>query len=121
MVFPLRAVSTSPGRWAPPPGMFSVKGTTAKTLTGRSSSAIACMAPSTAAPPDMSVFISSIALAGLIESPPESNTTPLPTRARKARASCGSCHISTTRAGLWLPAATAATPPKPSAAIWASS
>ena len=43
------------------------------------------MAPSTAAPPDMSCFISSMFAAGLIEIPPESNVIPLPTNARVGR------------------------------------
>ena len=37
-------------------------------------------APTTAAAPDMSCFISSMAAEGLIEMPPESKVTPLPTR-----------------------------------------
>ena len=59
--------------------MFSVAPTTATTRTGRRSRAIASTAPSTAAPPDMSNFISNILLAGLIEIPPVSNVTALPT------------------------------------------
>ena len=38
------------------------------------------MAAATAAPPDMSSFMRSMPSAGLIEMPPESNVTPLPTR-----------------------------------------
>ena len=49
------------------------------TRTGSSSRAIAAIAPSTAAPPDMSNFMSLILLPGLIEMPPESNVTALPT------------------------------------------
>ena len=37
------------------------------------------IAPITLAPPDMSVFISSMWLAGLMEMPPVSNVMPLPT------------------------------------------
>ena len=40
------------------------------------------MAPIVAAAPDMSNFISCMFPAGLIEIPPESNVTPLPTSAR---------------------------------------
>jgi len=60
--------------------MFSVAPTTAITRIGRPRPAIASTAPSTAAPPDMSNFISDILLAGLIEIPPVSKVTPLPTR-----------------------------------------
>jgi hypothetical protein len=59
--------------------MFSVEGTTATMLRGRPSSAIAPIASITAADPDMSIFISCIDPAGLIEMPPESKLTPLPT------------------------------------------
>jgi hypothetical protein len=38
----------------------------------------ACIAPSTAAPPDMSYFIFSMPSAGLSEMPPVSNVMPLP-------------------------------------------
>ena len=44
------------------------------------SSPTACMAPSTAAPPHMSNFISSIPPGGLRLMPPESKVKPLPTR-----------------------------------------
>ena len=79
IVVPLAAVTTSPGLTAVPDGMFSVAPTTATTRTGSRSSAIASIAPSTAAPPDMSNFMSDILLAPLIEIPPESNVTALPT------------------------------------------
>ena len=69
----------SPGRVAVPLGMFSVEGTHATTLTGSPSSAIAAIASSTAAPPDMSIFISSILAEGLMEIPPVSKVTALPT------------------------------------------
>src|SRR5262249_11053383 len=42
------------------------------------SSAMACMAPSTAAAPPMSAFIVSMDFAGLRDRPPESNVIPLP-------------------------------------------
>ena len=69
----------SPGLVAVPLGMFSVEGTTATRSSGRPSSAIAATASSTAAPPDMSIFISSIFAEGLIEIPPVSKVTALPT------------------------------------------
>jgi hypothetical protein len=62
--------------------MFSVAGITATSFTASSSSAIAATASSTAAAPDMSIFISCIEPAGLIEIPPVSKVTPLPTRPR---------------------------------------
>ena len=49
---------------------------------GSSSSAIAATVSSTAAAPDMSIFISCIPAEGLIEMPPVSKVTPLPTRPR---------------------------------------
>ena len=51
---------------------------------------MADMAPSTAAAPDLSVFIVSMPSAVLIDRPPESNVIPLPTRARVAVAPGGS-------------------------------
>ena len=62
--------------------MFSVDGTTAVTCAGSPSVAIASMASITAAPPDMSNFISCIFPAGLIEIPPVSKVTALPTSER---------------------------------------
>ena len=59
--------------------MFSVAGTTAVRLTGSPSWAIAPVASITAAPPDMSNFISCILAEGLIEMPPVSKVTALPT------------------------------------------
>ena len=49
------------------------------TLTLGLSSAMARMAPSMAAPPAMSYFIFSMPSAGLMEMPPVSKVTPLPT------------------------------------------
>ena len=51
-------------------------------MTGSPSRAIAPVASSTAAPPDMSNFISCIFAEGLIEIPPVSNVTALPTKPR---------------------------------------
>jgi VWFA-related protein len=58
------------------PGMFSTIGMTPMQRTGAPSRAIAVIAPSTAAAPDMSSFILSMFSAGLIEMPPVSNVTP---------------------------------------------
>ena len=82
IVLPFSAVTMSPGLTDRPLGMFSVDGTTATIRTGRSSSATAPMASITAAPPDMSNFISCIFALGLIEIPPVSNVTALPTYPR---------------------------------------
>ena len=76
----------SPGLIAVPEGMFSVVGTTATISTGSPSSAIAATASSTAAAPDMSIFISCIPAPGLSEMPPVSKVTPLPTKATGAPA-----------------------------------
>ena len=43
---------------------------------------MACIAPIIAAPPAMSYFIFSMPSAGLMETPPVSNVTPLPTSPR---------------------------------------
>ena len=72
----------SPGLTAWPLGMFSVDGTTAVMVAGTPSSAMPAIASITAAPPDMSNFISCIFAEGLIEIPPVSNVTALPTNAR---------------------------------------
>ena len=61
--------------------MFSVAGTMPTTLIGSCSWLTAFSVPSTEAAPHMSNFISSIAALGLIEIPPVSKVTPLPTRA----------------------------------------
>ena len=74
-------VTTSPGLLAAPPGMFSVAGMTATTLSGNFISATAFIVPSTLAAPDMSNFISSISRPGFNEMPPLSKVMPLPTRA----------------------------------------
>jgi len=63
-----------------PLGMFSVAQTMPITLTFGLSMAMARMAPIMAAPPAISYFIFSIPSAGLMEMPPVSNVTPLPTR-----------------------------------------
>jgi hypothetical protein len=84
-VWPDIVVTTSPGREALPPGMFSQVATTPTTLTGAFMPASARSAPSTLPAPDMSNFISSISGAGLSEMPPVSNVMPLPTNTSGAR------------------------------------
>ncbi len=69
----------SPGLTERPLGRFSVAPTTATSLTGSASRAIAATASITAAPPDMSNFISAIFAPGFSEMPPLSNVTALPT------------------------------------------
>ena len=82
-VLPLALVTTSPGRCALPPGMFSVAATTAITSKGGRRPAITSMAASVAAAPAMSPFILYMPSAPLIEMPPLSNVMPLPTMASR--------------------------------------
>ena len=82
MVFPESDVTISPGRCARLPTMFSTAGTSAVTGIDGFSCAMARIAPSTAAPPAMSYFIFSMPSAGLMETPPVSKVTPLPTSPR---------------------------------------
>jgi len=70
----------SPGFCAAPPGMFSVDGTTQITLTLGFSAARARMTPKHGGAPAMSYFIFSMPSAGLMEMPPVSKVTALPTR-----------------------------------------
>ena len=70
----------SPGFTDRPLGRFSVAPTTATSLTGSFRRAIASTASSTAAPPDMSNFISAIFGPGFSEMPPLSKVTALPTK-----------------------------------------
>jgi hypothetical protein len=60
--------------------MFSAAGTTAMTRIGAFSKAMARSAATTVAAPAMSSFMRSMPSAGLMEMPPVSNVTPLPTR-----------------------------------------
>ena len=73
--------STSLGRIALPPGMFSAAAMIPMTFTGGLSAATACIAPSTVAPPPMSVFMLYMPSAGLMSRPPESKVIVLPTSA----------------------------------------
>ena len=61
--------------------MFSADGIAAITLIFGFSRAIACIVARIDAAPPMSIFIVSMPLASLIESPPESNAIPLPVSA----------------------------------------
>src|SRR3989441_594322 len=67
------------GFCARPRGMFSVAGTTATPFRAGLSRASARIPPSIVAPPAMSSFIFPMPSAGLMEIPPVSNVTPLPT------------------------------------------
>ena len=71
----------SPGRCALPSGMFSTSPTMPTAFTFALRSASVRISPETAAAPPMSPFMSSMPAAGLIEMPPVSKTTPLPTKA----------------------------------------
>ena len=79
IVLPLAASTMSPGLTDRPLGRFSVAPTTATTFSGRRRRAIAASASMTAAPPDMSNFISAILAPGFSDMPPLSNVTALPT------------------------------------------
>ena len=66
----------------------------------------------------MSIFIVSMPVAGLMDSPPESKVIPLPTRARNPSASPGGRQvISTNRGGCVEPRLTPRSPPSPASAI----
>jgi hypothetical protein len=67
IVLPLAAVTTSSGRMPVADTRFSTAPTTQTTSMGRFSSAIAAVASSTAAAPDMSNFIPLMLRAGLSE------------------------------------------------------
>ena len=82
-------VRTSEGRWAVPDGMFSARASHPLTRTGRPSRAAATTVASTAAAPAMSLFISSMPAAVLMDRPPESKVMPLPTSATYPRAPSG--------------------------------
>ena len=89
IVLPFAAVTMSPGLTARPPGRFSVAPMTATSFTGSRSCAIAATASTTAAPPDMSNFISAIFAPGFSEMPPLSNVTALPTKPSNGRSRGG--------------------------------
>ena len=78
IVWPDMEVTTSPGRWALPSGIFSASAQTQTTLTFALRVASAFIRPVTAPAPPMSHFIASMPSAGLIEMPPVSKVMPLP-------------------------------------------
>ena len=98
IVLPAAARTMSPGRWALPSGMFSTRPTRPTTLALALRLAIAIMAPTTAAEPPMSPFMSCIPGPGFNEIPPVSNVTPLPMSATGAAfLSLPPIHFMTTR------------------------
>ena len=110
-VLPPNMVMTSPGRVEPPPGMFSARHSHAVTLTGRPSSAMATMAWWIVAAPAMSLFMTCMLAAGLMEIPPVSNVMPLPTRARCLAALAGEYSTLTRRGPRSDPRPTPIRPP----------
>ncbi len=87
---------------------------TATTLTGSFRRAMAAMASSTAAPPPMSDFIVDIFIAGLMEMPPESKVTALPTRPSTGPTASSGAYLSVISCGSSsVPCATAAKAPIP--------
>ena len=122
-VLPLAPRITSPGLSALLPGMFSTAATTPTTRIGASSRLSARIAVITAAPPAMSSFIRSIISAGLIEMPPVSNVTPLPTSPSTGPPVTpgGVCDSVSRRAGSAEPRATPSISPISSFAIACSS
>ena len=72
----------SPGRVECGPGMFSTAGATASRGVPGARRATVFAAARTVQAPALSIFISSIRSEGLMEMPPESKQTPLPTIAR---------------------------------------
>ena len=112
----------SPGRWALPSGMFSTSPQTPITLALALRVASVFIAPATAPAPPMSHFIDSMPSAGLIEMPPVSKVTPLPTRATGlAPALPPFQRITSSRGGRTEPWATPSSEPMPSVAICFSS
>ena len=69
--------------------MFSANGAQASIATGNFNSAIAKIAPITAAAPLISLFIASMPFAGFSARPPVSKVMPLPTNAYRALALFG--------------------------------
>ena len=77
-VLPSALTTTSPGRCALGPGMFSAAAITAITSRGSFRAAMTSMAESTAAPPDMSSFMRLMFSGCFSEMPPLSKVMPLP-------------------------------------------
>ena len=121
-VLPLRNVSTSPSLSAEPDGMLSVHIRNAVTLLRQPSDLSDAIVASTAAAPDMSIFmIALIGLVGLRLRPPESYITPLPTSATCALGVRGVYVSLTIRGGSTEPALTPSMPPHPIASSWSRS
>ena len=121
-VSPFIVLTMSPGRWARPSGMFSTSPTRPTTLALALRSARAFITPATVPAPPMSMVISSMPWAGLIEMPPVSNTTPLPTSASGFSPFFPPCHcMTTTFEGLSEPCPTASSARMPSFSSAASS
>ena len=98
-MIPAALVTMSPGLIARPLGMFSQVGTRPTTLSGRPSSATTDIVAMTAAAPDMSNFISSIAPGSLREMPPVSKVIPFPTSTIGARGPRGALYSMTMNLG----------------------
>ena len=105
--------------------MFSTAGATARSGVPGARRATVAAAASTVHAPVLSIFISSIRSAGLMEMPPESKQTPFPTSARwRPRASFSPSppeRITIIRGGFALPRPTARNIPIPSSAARTSS
>src|SRR5213592_782432 len=114
MVLPKWLFTTSPGLMAVPEGRFSVEGMRPMTLSLGLSVPNVSNVPRTAAAPDMSNFMSSMFCAGLIEMPPESNVTPLPTRTTGAASPPPLYSSAMKRGSCTDPCATASSAPIPS-------
>ena len=83
--------------------MFSTMAQMPTALTFAFRAASERMTPKTAAAPAMSYFISSMPPAGLMEMPPVSKVTPLPTKAMGAPPPLPApCHCRATSCGSWL-------------------
>ena len=80
-------------------GMFSTSPMMPTTLALALRAASACIRPVTAAAPPMSPFMSSMPAAGLIEMPPVSKVTPLPTKAIGLSLALPPFHCMTTMRG----------------------
>ena len=123
MVWPDREVTTSPGRCAVDEGMFSTSPTTPTTSTLALRPARAAIRPITTPAPPMSHFMSSMPPAGLMEIPPVSKVTPLPTKAMGAffdPLGAPFQRITTMRDSRALPWPTASRAPMPSLRMRAS-
>ena len=113
-VVPPWIVSTSPSFIADPEGMLSVHIRYPVTALRQPTVARADIDASTAAAPDMSIFIAAcIGSVALRLIPPESYITPLPTSARWARGLRGRYVSLIMRGGSSLPALTPSSPPQP--------